>query len=330
MQLKKYLIISMNLKIKMKLRGRGIFVFSDPGGAKPLLAFIKNITQQLEYYKIISDRKYNFFKDFNLEVSDIENSIQNEFDIIEPNFIFVATSYSSNIELRFILEAKKRKIKSYAFIDHWTSMKDRFYINDKYCFPDQILVIDDKAKKNAIDAGVPKSLISVFGNPYYKFVSEWKPVVRKDIFFLNLGIILQNKKIIIYAPDPLSNVNGKELYGFDEISASLILNEIIKNFKDKAIFLLKNHPNQDLNKIVSILNENLIILPQDVDLNTLLYYSDMVIGFFSNILIEAHIMNKCVLRFLPENLTNDPIEFMKFGKLVTPNTIENEIKSYLQ
>ena len=48
------------------LKGKGIFVFSDPGGAKPIMALIK--LNRLKNYKVFSDREYSFFKDFNLKV----------------------------------------------------------------------------------------------------------------------------------------------------------------------------------------------------------------------------------------------------------------------
>ena len=80
---------------------RGLFVFSDPGGAKPILALV--YLNRIKNCKLISDRHYDFFSDFNLNVEAYE--LEKEYSIIneyKPDYIFTATSYTSNIELKFI------------------------------------------------------------------------------------------------------------------------------------------------------------------------------------------------------------------------------------
>ena len=102
-----------------EIKGKGLFVFSDPGGAKPILSFIFN--KKVKNYMVVSDRKYNFFSDFNINVETYdlnkENEIINEYN---PDYIFTGTSYTSKIELKFISLAKKLNISTYSFIDHYT------------------------------------------------------------------------------------------------------------------------------------------------------------------------------------------------------------------
>ena len=61
-----------------------------------------------------SDRNYDFYKDFDIEVniiniSDVEN-ICNE---IKPDIIFTGTSYTSKLEVQFIKTAKNNSIKAF-------------------------------------------------------------------------------------------------------------------------------------------------------------------------------------------------------------------------
>jgi len=58
----------------------------------------------------------------------------------------------------------------------------------------------------------------------------------------------------------------------------------------------------------------------------LIYYSDVIIGFFSNFLIEADLMHTPVLRYLNEGAKKDPFKYMNIGKIVNQNTILQEIK----
>lgn len=313
--------------MNLDLKGRGLFVFSDPGGAKPLLSYISKNISSFTFVKVLSDRKYDFFNAFNVKVDEPLNSIEMEFQLNNPDFLFIGTSYTSNIELVFLKEAKKRGIVSYAFIDHWTSLRERFILEGTEIYPDFILVIDERAKNKAIEASIPSYLIHIFGNPYYDFLLSWKPVVSRDTFFKDLNLDYNNKFIITYAPDPLSNVNGESEFGFDEISTSYKLCNAIKDLDDSFLFLLKAHPNQNVEKIKNVLSEKIILLPNNVDVNSLIFYSNLIIGFFSNFLIEAKIMQKPVFRLLIDGYKKDPFESMNVGKVVNIETIVNDIKS---
>ena len=122
-----------------KLRGKGLFVFSDPGGAKPVLALVESIIPQLLAYKIISDRVYSFYKDFSVEV-DVPG--ETPYDLLrsfKPDFVFTGTSYMSKIELDFIKVANALSIITFAFIDHWTFMRERFDNKGEMIFPDTII-----------------------------------------------------------------------------------------------------------------------------------------------------------------------------------------------
>lgn len=310
----------------INLSGIGLFVFSDPGGAKPLLSLVKKIKKSLNFYKIVSDRNYSFFKDFDLEVSNPILTEETEFKETKPDFLFTGTSYTSNIELRYIKEANRLGIKSFAFVDHWTSFNERFILNEETVYPTRILVVDETAKNKAIVAGIPQNILEVFGNPYHQFISEWKPSISKEDFFSQLGLNIIGKKFIIFAPDPLSNVNGEFEYGFDEVSGTQKLCESIKGHKETYVFLLKLHPNQNLDRIHKVVSKHFLILPTDVDTNSLIYFSDLVLGFFSSFLIEANLMHKPVLRFLVDGIKKDPFECMNIGKIVNQATVSQEIK----
>ena len=71
------------------------------------------------------------------------------------------------------------------------------------------------------------------------------------------------------------------------------------------------------------------MVPYGTDVNTLLYYSDVVIGFFSNILIESRLMNKPVIRFLLNDKVQDPFHDKNIGIIAYPNTIADELKLLL-
>ncbi|MDC0296344.1 hypothetical protein OAK95_01700, partial [Akkermansiaceae bacterium] len=53
----------------------------------------------------------------------------------------------------------------------------------------------------------------------------------------------------------------------------------------------------------------------------LLYYMDFIVGMFSNILVEASVFNKCIIRHLPFKKFDDPLKELNIG-LVSKNSSE--------
>jgi len=301
------------------LKGRGLFVFSDPGGAKPLLALI-TLLKSLTACKVVSDRNYSFFTDFGIDVEQCEEGMeQSIIENFKPDFLFAGTSYTSKIELRFIQEAKKRQVSSYSFIDHYTRFEERFLLDSHYVFPDHICVIDEKAKNIGLETALPKDNFLIAGNFYHQWLQNWRPTISKEEFFKHLNVPLQNK-LLVYAPDPLTNIGGIEKYGLDEASVfKNILHTLEMQKKLPYTLLIKIHPNQNKGVLNDIIPDNdcrYIIADDAINTNSLLYYSDLIIGIISNILIEGVIMHKKVLRCLIGFNNNDPLESNNIGTVV--------------
>jgi len=172
----------------------------------------------------------------------------------------------------------------------------------------------------------------ISGNPYHEWLKKWQPTINRNDFKVKLGIINDQKKILLYAPDPLSNVSGIEVYGFDELTITSILVDFFNKHSYELsnwIVLIKAHPNQNLNllkKIISM-NASFQLLPQVIDTNTIIFYSDIVMGFFSSFLIEADILNKRVLRFFEQEIVNDPIKELNIGVVVNIDSLFKELNS---
>ena len=308
-----------------------LFVFSDPGGAKPCLAMAE-IFEKADVM-IISDRDYSFYTDFKNDVSlSSIDEISALIEVFSPLQVITGTSYTSKIELYAIKIAKEKVITVFSFIDHWTKMKERFYITPNVLIlPDYILVIDDTAKKNAIESGLPSERISITGNPYHSWLKSWHPKISRNLFLDSCGLETKKTKFILYAPDPLSNINGKQEYGFDELGITQsLINIINKNnvfFKDYLI-LLKPHPNQNIEELDKIVknSNNFLMLSSNVGVNEYIYFADIVISFFSSLLIEAKVLNKKIIRIYEGDIYNDPLNNKDIGVLTRIDDLVYTIK----
>ena len=85
----------------------------------------------------------------------------------------------------FIIHAEKNNIKTISFVDHWINISKRFLHTIKYTYPDIIWVIDDIAKKTAVNEGISEDKIIVYENPYYSFLRKFRPRVSKKLYYIN-------------------------------------------------------------------------------------------------------------------------------------------------
>ena len=298
------------------LQGRGIFVFSDPAGANSVLTLIDN---QLDEGRICSKDFFVFSNASGIypkQYDDIVRRIDFSEELgatiikqIKPTFLFSATS-NNDFEHKWRKVASSVNLKIISFIDHWTNYKERFTFNNETVFGDEIWVVNNKAKEEAINAGLPSNKIKVVENPYYLKVRSFIPKQSKTDFYDQLGIDTLKKTILFISDDIKrsfpSDADGNCTLGFDEYTVLSDIFDSIDQIKTKIDlgnfqFVVKLHPLDEINKFKSIIKKltlsNLnIISVQDCDPLTLNYYSDYVLGMFSNMVIESHLLNKNILR----------------------------------
>jgi len=305
----------------LKLKGKGLFVFSDPGGAKPILSYVA--LNKISNYFIISDRVYDFYTDFGLFINVLYNEeIEGILERVKPDYIITGTSYTSKIELNFLKAAKKRRIPSITFIDHYTRYLDRFELDGDYIFPKKIWLTDFKALNVAKSLNLDKYCeLEVTGNYFHKFLEKWKPSIKRSHFINNLEIE-DNITLIVFAPDPLSNVGGKDKFGFDEtdiwdLISKALINELNYN---KFLVIIKLHPNQNedyIKEYIRFSDFPNVIFANDYKINTttLIYYSSIVIGMYSSFLIEAFQFKKRIIRLLLNKAIEDSLDGMNIGHI---------------
>ncbi|NDB36685.1 MAG: hypothetical protein EB023_15400, partial [Flavobacteriia bacterium] len=136
----------------------------------------------------------------------------------------------------------------------------------------------------------------------------------KQEVFKQLGIPLSTAKTILFAPDPLSNAGGAKKYGTDEVAILVDFLKVLGEIEEPILLLLKAHPNQSIEYLKNGLQSTpnnvrcFLIPPQhDVHLNELIQHSHLVVGIFSNLLVEAECLGAKVLRLLFQIKVADPL-----------------------
>ena len=308
-----------------KRKNRVVFAFGDPAGAKALIAYYLQEKEAFKEGMLLSDRYHSFYANMGVEVKVCKrDNIKVLLDNFKPDIICTGTSVPEGIELECLRYGmSKSEIFTSTFVDHWTNIKLRFLSNHGLIFPDRICVIDELAKQKCLDESIPKEKISIIGNPYYEYLKHWKPSISRIDLFAELGLLVQNK-YVLYAPEPLSTFGLEKKYGFDEIDGLNLLSTIFSGEIIHAnIFLvIKCHANQNIDLIYRWLQEqknqvrHRVVIVKDFEINALIYYSEKVLGFFSNSLLEAQNMNKNVGRILTllKDFSLDPIAELQVGR----------------
>ncbi len=323
--------------------GKGIMAFSDTAGANACLSLAFMLAREGEQIPTLYTNNPNFItNEWELQVNYIERPEQIP-ERLHAAFLFTGTSHpdsSRGFELRFIRLALQLKIYSVSFIDHWVNFKVRFSMGADIVWPDKIWVLDNKARQAAIAEGLPSEKLEIHENPQHRFLAKyWKPGFNGHGYLHQLGIrSTPDTKVILYAPDPVSLRYKNNELGFDECSALELIIKSLSAIADRSpvLLIIKPHPLQPPDILSDLINEskngNLECRIIKVAKNTeLINCADIIVGFYSNFLLEAQQMNKPIIRYFPGAPSKDPFFHLRDKLPVADdNTIISYLKYYLK
>ena len=295
-----------------------LFGCSDSGPAKYLATIINMINIP---YKCISTGLSNkIFNFYNIKtVSKFE-----EIDFLKIKLIVTGTSLDKGIDKKCVVYGRERSIPTCSIIEHWSLYKERFKLKEKYVYPDYILVNDQYAKDEAIQAGIPKDKIKYFGNPYLEYLSKQNlQPTDKKIWRKKIG--LNNIKVITFISEIYRDDFPKHslLYpGFDEFEVLETILELATELNYGV--LIKKHPSEDKKKYDKFVSKN-VKLSNWNDFDSLVMNSDFIVGMGSMFLIETALFRSDIISFRP----NERIEFignkLKITKKITDKTTLNQV-----
>jgi hypothetical protein len=278
------------------------FAFSDPAGANACMAMAKLSAAFYHQSSILfSNKKYDAAFVENVQMVKEAPGFRD----LKAECLFTGTSHpqsSGYFEVKCIQNAKDEGVRTISFVDHWVNFKLRFLNHENApVYPDEVWVVDEQAKQLAVGEGLPEEKLVVSGNPYHEYLKLlWKPVFKGRSYLEHLGLAA-DKTTILFTPDPLSLRDGKEKVGFTEDEALGQIINVVSKLQTQVQLVIKCHPLQPVEVFSNLLDNSLvkIHLLAKADTLELLHSSDVVIGFYSNILLEAEALGKNVIRFFP-------------------------------
>jgi hypothetical protein len=141
------------------------------------------------------------------------------------------------------------------------------------------------------------------------------------------------RSVIVYAPDPISLRHTVTDYEFDE---HIVLEELLPFFEQHShlFLLIKPHPLQPLDRIRTTLKQSALktVFLDETGKTAnpeIMHHAAAVIGFFSNFLVEAHVMGTRIFRYFPSKADEFEGIFRNFAvKCSTIDELTHELKQY--
>ena len=270
-------------------------VSNDAGASEILVAYIK------EHFEKASWTLYAPYGSAFEDIASREGlQTQSSLDIYGYDALFFGTGWQKKVEREFVKEAKLLGIPSFAFLDHWSSYRERFDYPDaswRRNLPNFVVVSDEKAEKLAKEYALAETLRI---NNFY---------LQHQLDYLNQEEVSPSDNLL-FLSEPTQevalNTYGDENYwGFTQYSA---LEEILTNFERfgcKGLHI-RLHPAQDKHHYAKVLKKfprikSQIYPSSFYPLEKDILRSRMIIGFDTMALYTAGLLHKPVLSFLPSD-----------------------------
>tara|TARA_B100001027_G_C16259805_1_gene328820 strand:+ start:1048 stop:1944 length:897 start_codon:yes stop_codon:yes gene_type:complete len=289
-----------------KMNNKKIVLFShDAGGAQVMSSYFHFFEKKLLYI-CCNHKTEGFFKEKNIKYKKMKFN-----DAIKYGDIFyTSTSWNSDLEKRAIKELLKKNKKIISFIDGWTNYKERFILNKKYYFPNEIWAFDKYAYKKCLKVFPKYIKIKLKKNYFYKFAKTK---------ILNYKAKKNFKNKCTFFTEPLSKTY-KKIYDnkpeYSELEAFEFFLNNIKKIEDIKLIDVKIHPNDTKYKYIKIIkkNSNLKIKIINHNIFKILAESYYLASCSSSVMYVGEKNNNSLICTIPKKkiLSPLPIKNMKF------------------
>ena len=336
-----------------------ILLFSrDPGGTNTIIPLIKPLNARGHetdvYGKDFALKKY---LEAGISATDIARvipkfnlqNLRNFIHAISPQVVVTGTSADDHTEKYLWHVCSEENIPSLAIIDQWCNYGIRFsdYGVDKIqqydlekthtWLPTRIATLDDFAKKEMIEQGIPEKIIDVCGQPYFEMLlnyinnknnSEYRP--NND----NFNIVFCSEPITAtYGNNALHTKGYTELTIFKSLVA--ILDDLNTETEKQIKLIIRPHPKEDKYKLSACLDDY-VNIKWKIDASTpsweLIDKADLVCGMSSMFLIEALIIGKPIMSIQIGLCTEDPFVLSRRGvikSILTQESLKENLRKAL-
>jgi len=297
----------------------------DAGGAEVISSFIRKNQKKYRLFCFTEGPAKKVFERKGLgsmvagENPDITGIMERTGRI---DLVLTGTSWATSLEIDFIREARRKKIKTAAYLDHWTNYRERFGYpkNDwKNNLPDEIWVGD----KYALALAKKK-----FAGRRIKLVPNvFLGEIRRDWCKIKKSAL--EEKTILFVSEPIDGMKNKGESSVEIVILGKLLKLLVKNFPEIKV-VIRLHPSERINKYERIMNKYGRALKISVEANQTMFESlarcSAVIGMKSMFLVVSVLCGKKTASFLPEKNLHCLLPDSRIAKIKNLEQLNNWFK----
>jgi hypothetical protein len=241
----------------------------------------------------------NFNKVTESEVSKRQSNYQR---------MVTGTSWSSDLEKKWLVWAKEHHIHSETFLDHWVNYKERFEWQGFMILPDVLYVYDEMAKERA-EKELGHCNVQIIPNPH------WEDCMN-EIKILEQGLVSDTARLhknpqlrVLYVTQPIEAVakkltGSKRGYGYTEFEAlDKFVDWIQKTQTPVDEIKLRLHPSEaqcKYNEWIDLNRDKVpLSLSHSENLLVDIAWADVVVGCDTMAMVIAHHAHRRVLSTIP-------------------------------
>lgn len=300
----------------------------DVGGARailPVLHYLKKTTDiliEIINHGYIGDHAPKSWPRADLTENEIEvrKTLLAGFDA----YIF-GTSVHDTFALEVVHIAKELSVPVVCVLDNWMNYKRRLEMDGlPPLYPDVYAVMDDLAKKEAVEQGIPERILCITGHPGLSdLADQYDSYPFDDRFEIlkNFGFS-QEKKLVVFISEPAEMDQGPDLTcpryrGYTEKTVLKSLLKYLQIFSNGIQVGIVPHPREDVSALLQIWEEGKGELQGGIlSFKTgreAMFIADGVCGMASILLYEALLIGKPVLSLQPDLRLQDASFLKKKG-----------------
>ena len=349
------------------MKGRRILVVSrDPGGTNailPLIAPLQALGNELKVYG--KDAALSIYRKQNIDCADIcvaiPSGTQEETDEFvrktRPDLILTGTSSEDFTERHLWKAAERVGITSFAVLDQWTNYRLRLIseggnpmngaVSSELIVPSYFFIMDEFAKEEMCALGIDRNKLVVSGQPFFDYIRKTGDKVtpqkveelRRELTESDGG------QVFVFASQPIASIhrqNGmpEDYWGYTE---ETVLNSVVKTLSivtrdlaTEVTLVLRLHPKDEVEAykgVVGTLPSSIkVVVDRGTDSNLLLKASDLIIGMFSMLLLEAAILERPFISVQIGLKRENPLVFDRMGvvrSILTEQELEETFRRIL-
>lgn len=302
-------------------------IAGDPGGANALRPALRQIASEgrIQLRPLAYRQAVALWDSAGLAPERVDGWTDNQLMEVlaksRPALVVVATSLNAEqIEVRCTSIAQRLSFPTLGVLDFWSAWTERFAPapGKSLCFPDELAVMDDRARQRMEQAGLPSRRMLVVGQPAFDGVAARAvPLAGKAPQTRQRLGVPPEGRLALFLSQPIEAVYGQGL-GYTESS---VLTELAAALKRTSMANLhvavRPHPREDPTALGAICQGLGFHLagPEAGTTQELAMAADLVLGMNTAFLVESCLLGRPTLSIQPGLRQEDALSAATAGAL---------------